>query len=226
MGNVLAARLCGAIHSYEKFNRKKNQKSKKKTPKPNTQKPKSKLKPAGKVWVFYWPKRWLTKVHALDSAWGITNPKWRSFPWQCQCWKLMKFKITRYHFLLWEDWKLGVQCFSCRCGFTVKSANFKSKKKPSEINDVLCHCWLGLVCFFAHRYQHNPYFINLVNSSNDDQEGLWFILPLLCWFCRAKTTVEQEQLFQSLMSAKSKLSEGIHWGRGGISHFFKRHPIN
>ena len=32
-------------------------------------------------------------------------------------------------------------------------------------------------------------------------------------FCRAKTSVEQEQLFQSLKSAKSKLSEGIREGR-------------
>lgn len=40
MGNVLAARFCGAIHSYEKFN-KKNQKSKKK---PQNQTPKTKIK--------------------------------------------------------------------------------------------------------------------------------------------------------------------------------------
>lgn len=43
-------------------------------------------------------------------------------------------------------------------------------------------------------HQHNHYFKNLVNSSHDSQNGVWFILPLVIWLCRAKTTVEQEQV--------------------------------
>lgn len=39
---------------------------------------------------------------------------------------------------------------------------------------------LGLCVSLPTDHQHNPYFMNLVNSSDDDQDGLWFILPLLC----------------------------------------------
>lgn len=78
----------------------------------------------------------------------------------------------------------------------------------------------GLCVSLPTDHQHNPYFMNLVNSSDDDQDGLWFILPLLCWFCKAKTTVEQEQLFQSLKSAKSKLSE-----EGGSLDIFSKDNI-
>lgn len=82
--------------------------------------------------------------------------------------------------------------------------------------------YLGLCVSLLTDHQHHHYFMNLVNSSDDDQDGLWFILPVLCWFCKAKTAVEQEQLFQSLKSDKSKTLRRYTLGVGKFQLFFPK----
>lgn len=92
----------------------------------------------------------------------------------------MKFKIIRYRFLLWEEEKWEYDAFPASVVSLLRLLILKVRKKTLKLMTSSATADSGLCVSLPTDHQHNPYFMNLVNSSDDDQDGLWFILPLLC----------------------------------------------